>query len=114
MSLLGNPASRKRCAIASAAAVTLPTESVVLISINCLKMSSANRRVASSAGEGCCASTETVNTRQKKTSQHVRDPTFILQKSLANSALESSAEFRKEFRTMLRLKANRFVRQNQV
>src|SRR5947199_3325081 len=38
-SLSGNPASRKRCAIASDAAVTLPTESVVLISINCLKTS---------------------------------------------------------------------------
>ena len=33
------PASRKRCAMASAAAVTLPTESVVLISISCLKIS---------------------------------------------------------------------------
>src|ERR1700682_5221697 len=38
-SLAGNPASRKRCAMASEAVDTLPTESVVLISISCLKMS---------------------------------------------------------------------------
>src|ERR1700722_14467152 len=38
-SSLGKPASSKRCAIALAAIVVLPTESVVLISISCLKMS---------------------------------------------------------------------------
>src|SRR5712691_128777 len=42
-----NPASRRRLAIASAAAVTLPTESVVLISMSCLKMSRANCLVCS-------------------------------------------------------------------
>src|SRR5258708_32040345 len=36
------PASRKRLAIASAAVVTLPTESVVLISINCFRISRAS------------------------------------------------------------------------
>src|SRR5450755_2174196 len=48
MSDSGKPASRKRCAMASAAAVTLPTESVELISINCLKMSCESFLVASS------------------------------------------------------------------
>src|ERR1700690_3569532 len=52
MSASGNPASRKRCAIASAAAVTLPTESVELISINCLKMSWESFLVASSIWAG--------------------------------------------------------------
>jgi hypothetical protein len=42
-SFLSKPASRKRFAIASAALVTLPTESVVLISINSLKISRARR-----------------------------------------------------------------------
>src|SRR6266576_524955 len=36
------PPSRRRLAIASAAVVTLPTESVVLISMSCLKMARAN------------------------------------------------------------------------
>src|SRR5208282_319469 len=97
MSLSGNPASRKRCAIASAAEVTLPTESVVLISINCLKMSRASRRVASSAGEGCCACIETANTRQKNMPSHC----WLDRKSI----------LRKDFRHTLRLKANRFVPQ---
>ena len=47
-SLAANPASRKRFAMASAATVVLPTESVVLISMSCLKMSRESRRVASS------------------------------------------------------------------
>ena len=37
----GKPASRRRAAMASAAVVTLPTESVVLISMSCLKISRA-------------------------------------------------------------------------
>ena len=50
-SAAGNPASSNRFRIASAATVVLPTESVVLISINCLKTSCANcRDSASSAG----------------------------------------------------------------
>ena len=47
-SLAGKPASRRRCAMASAATVVLPTESVVLISISCLKMSCDNCRVPGS------------------------------------------------------------------
>src|SRR3954466_3742040 len=43
-SFSGKPAARNRCAIASAATVVLPDESVVLISINCLKMSCASVR----------------------------------------------------------------------
>src|ERR1700687_5604293 len=43
MSGSSNPASRRRFAIASAALVTLPAESVVLISISCLKISCARR-----------------------------------------------------------------------
>src|SRR5437660_580852 len=39
MSASTKPPSRKRLAIASAAVVTLPTESVVLISMSCLKIS---------------------------------------------------------------------------
>ena len=39
MSAAGKPASRKRCAVASAAVVTLPTESVVLISTSCFRIS---------------------------------------------------------------------------
>src|SRR6266705_2163744 len=41
-SFSAKPASSKRPASASAAAVTLPTESVVLISTSCLKISRAN------------------------------------------------------------------------
>src|SRR5258708_32919339 len=44
-SVLGNPASSNRFAMACAATVVLPTESVVLISINCLKMSCAISRL---------------------------------------------------------------------
>jgi len=51
------PASRNLCAIASEAAVTLPTESVELISTSCLKMSCDNLRVASSIS-GCDAERE--------------------------------------------------------
>src|ERR1700675_3693272 len=40
-SALGNPASSSRCAMACAATLVLPTESVVLISMSCLKMSCA-------------------------------------------------------------------------
>src|SRR6266478_1813739 len=47
MSLSAKPPSRRRAAIASAAAVTLPTESVVLISMSCLKISRANCFVCS-------------------------------------------------------------------
>src|SRR5579863_5008913 len=47
-SLAGKPASRSRFAIASAAVVTLPGDSVVSISMSCLKMSCANCFVASS------------------------------------------------------------------
>src|ERR1700723_2669794 len=47
-SLAGKPASRRRLAIASAATVVLPTESVVLISTSCLKMSRESCLVASS------------------------------------------------------------------
>ncbi len=41
------PPVRNRWAMASAAVVTLPTESVVLISMSCLKMSRASRLVGS-------------------------------------------------------------------
>src|ERR1700688_3159292 len=41
-----NPASIRRLAMASAAVVTLPTESVVLISTSCLKMWCANSLTA--------------------------------------------------------------------
>src|ERR1035441_7744233 len=99
MSLSGNPASRKRLAMASAAAVTLPTESVVLISISCLKMSSASFRVASSAGDSCCACIETTNIADKNRPNHnCLDFKSILQK-----------DCRKKFCHALRLKANRFV-----
>src|ERR1017187_6215538 len=91
MSPSGNPASRKRFAIASEAAVTLPTESVVLISISCLKMSTASRRVAWSDSGDCCACIETVNTRQKKTRHRVREPTFILHQELRNESGKCSA-----------------------
>src|SRR6266849_4071599 len=47
MSLAVKPASRKRLAMASAATVVLPTESVVLISTSCLYMSCASCFVAS-------------------------------------------------------------------
>src|SRR5271169_4272275 len=63
MSLSGNPASRNRCAMASEAAVTLPTESVVLISISCLKMSYESFLVASSI---CARDVGTRNKRAKK------------------------------------------------
>src|SRR5271154_2347619 len=46
-SLAGKPASSKRLAIAFAAIVVLPTESVVLISTSCLKMSRASCLVLS-------------------------------------------------------------------
>src|SRR5271170_5710572 len=83
MSLSGNPASRKRCAIASAATVTLPIESVVLISINCLKISTASFREASSAGVNCCACIETVSRKQTNTpNRHFPDPTSILRTRL--------------------------------
>src|ERR1700755_248667 len=49
MSLSGKPASRRRLAMASEAAVTLPTESVVLISMSSLKMLRESWRVASSS-----------------------------------------------------------------
>src|SRR5271165_2227600 len=49
-SAAGKPASRSRFAIACAAIVVLPTESVVLISISCLKMSCARVRADSSFG----------------------------------------------------------------
>src|ERR1035441_5795873 len=136
MSLSGNPASRKRFAIASEAAVTLPTESVVLISISCLKMSTASRRVAWSDSGVCCACIETVNTRQKKTRHRVREPTFILHQELRNEFAKSSGSVATRssrgcsaaklsphrcvhrsalwFRTLPRLKANRFIRQNQA
>src|SRR5690348_3397523 len=42
MSLAGKPASRRRLAMASAATVVLPLEWVVLMSINCWKMSRAS------------------------------------------------------------------------
>src|SRR5580658_2377767 len=84
MSLSENPASRNRFFIASEAVVTLPTESVVLISISCLKMSSASFRVASSAGESCCACIEAVNSKQKNgLSHHFWDPKFILHQNSA-------------------------------
>src|SRR6202021_1390828 len=58
-SALGNPASNNRFAMASAATVVLPTESVVLISMSCLKMSCAFLRVTASpseaAGPAACA-----------------------------------------------------------
>ena len=44
-----NPAALNRLRIASAAAVVLPEESVVLISINCRKTSRASTRVPSSS-----------------------------------------------------------------
>src|SRR5580704_5500041 len=50
-SALGNPASSRRFAMASAATVVLPTESVVLISMSCLKMSCAFLRVTASPSE---------------------------------------------------------------
>jgi len=49
-SAAGKPASRQRFATASAAVVTLPTESVVLISISCLKMSRARALASRSPG----------------------------------------------------------------
>src|SRR6202034_89036 len=58
-SALGNPASNNRFAMASAATVVLPTESLVLISMSCLKMSCAFLRVTASpseaAGPTACA-----------------------------------------------------------
>src|ERR1035438_2704162 len=71
MSLAGKPASRKRCAIASAAAVTLPTESVVLISISCLRMSCASLRVAASGG-AVCAAIESANNKLAKSTRENR------------------------------------------
>jgi len=50
MSSGANPASSKRLDMALAATVVLPTESVVLISMSCWKISRASRRVASSSG----------------------------------------------------------------
>src|SRR5882757_492922 len=47
-SALGNPASSSLCAMACAATVVLPMESVVLISMSCLKMSCAFFRVTAS------------------------------------------------------------------
>src|SRR5712672_1338279 len=64
-SVLGNPASSNRFAMACAATVVLPIESVVLISINCLKMSCAIWRVASwrsAAGHAGCRHTEPIMT----------------------------------------------------
>src|SRR5208282_2122856 len=102
MSLSGNPASRNRCAMTSAAAVTLPTESVELISISCLKISSASRRVAASAGDSCCACIETTNTRQEtRPKHHFLDPTYNLHKKISL----------RKFCLTLRLKANRFIAQ---
>jgi hypothetical protein len=49
MSAPGNPASLRRLAIACAAVVVLPTDSVVLISISSLKISRLIRVVASSS-----------------------------------------------------------------
>ncbi len=66
MSASANPASRNRCAIASAAAVTLPTESVELISISCLKMSCESFRVASSI---CACDAGARNRKHKKREQ---------------------------------------------
>jgi hypothetical protein len=94
----GNPASRKRCAKASAAAVTLPTESVVLISISCLKISSASLRDARSSGDGCCAAIDPANIDKMKKVNH--------------NVLETTRNLRKEFGEiighLLRLKAIRF------
>src|SRR5882672_10612974 len=63
MSFSAKPPSRRRVAIASAAVVTLPTESVVLISMSCLKMSRANCFVCSdpcaeTAGEQLATTTQ--------------------------------------------------------
>src|SRR5208282_2168652 len=105
MSVSGNPASRKCCAMASAAAVTLPTESVVLISMSCLNISTSSFRVASSAGDTCCACTETTNITEKNRPNHnFLDPTLLLQRDCRN----------KKFCHTLRLKANRFAPQNQA
>src|SRR5271168_5180162 len=58
-SAFANPASHSLCAMACAATVVLPTESVVLISMSCLKMSCAFLRVTASpsadAGPAACA-----------------------------------------------------------
>src|SRR6266403_913002 len=51
MSPSAKPPSRRRVAIASAAVVTLPTESVVLISMSCLKISRASCFVCSGRSE---------------------------------------------------------------
>src|ERR1700733_6163553 len=55
-SAAAKPAARKRCAMACAAVVTLPTESVVLISISCLKISCASALAGSSVAAAPCAS----------------------------------------------------------
>src|SRR5271167_4443388 len=57
-SALAKPASSSRCAMACAATVVLPTESVVFISMSCLKISCAILRLAASssgwAGRTAC------------------------------------------------------------
>src|SRR5271156_4071272 len=103
MSLSGNPASRKRLAMASAAVLTLPTESVVLISINCLKMSNANRRVDASGDGAGCACNEIVIPQKIKLSHHLLNPMVLL----GTSYLLRDA-------SIAMLKTNRFVLQIQV
>src|SRR5438045_652924 len=66
MSVSGNPASRNRCAIAPAAVLTLPTESVVLISISCLKMSWASCFVESSSWAFAIGTSETAHNNKRK------------------------------------------------
>src|SRR5579872_4155315 len=60
-SAAGNPASSSRLAIAFAAVVVLPTESVVLMSISSSRMSRERRRVASSSPAAISTQTERNN-----------------------------------------------------
>src|SRR5580692_12079532 len=64
-SLAGKPASSRRLAIASAATVVLPTESVVLISTSCFKISCESCLVASFT---CANTAPTLKTHTSATS----------------------------------------------
>src|SRR5215510_7356814 len=76
MSRSSKPAERSRSAIASEAAVTLPTESVVLISINCFRISLAS---PSFSFKLCAAAPIGIhNTSGRNTERAIRDGIFFL------------------------------------
>src|SRR5580700_5732201 len=86
-----NPPARRRLAMASAAAVTLPTESVVLISMSSLNTSRARALTAESVWGGAAAAAAETSTASESASERLR-----MGLSFCERADEGAAGYRSE------------------